>query len=220
MIPLFNINKLEPSKTLPRWHIINLTDGFIQIKNVSAVLKVKMFIFLKNTLLFTKISSEIVIFTRNKLHFHDLKSSIMDLEWGICTTWEMCVFGVTLVRILSHSDWIRTRRTSNTDTFYAAMFWMKTLSGFWNDFSSYLIKQLPWINLTLPLCLLEAALESCRRLKDLNRKIYPSYIIGEMQKKLQSYWIIEEFGWGTVAYFWYQWTKECSTSQARGITKP
>ena len=32
-------------------------------------------------------------------------------------------------------------------------YWMKTLPGFGNDFSS-LIKQLPWIKLTLSLCLL------------------------------------------------------------------
>ena len=131
MIPLFNINKLELSKTLPRWHLINLTDGFIQIKNISAVLKVKMFIFLKNTLLFTKISSEIVIFARNKLHLHDLKGSIMDHEWGICTTSEVCVFGVILVRIISHSDWIRTRRTPNRDTFYAAMLLDENSARFW-----------------------------------------------------------------------------------------
>ena len=32
---------------------------------------------------------------------------------------EVSVFGVFLVRILSHSDWIWTRKTPNTDTFHA-----------------------------------------------------------------------------------------------------
>ena len=31
----------------------------------------------------------------------------------------MSVFGVILVRIFLYSDWIRTRITPNTDTFYA-----------------------------------------------------------------------------------------------------
>ena len=33
----------------------------------------------------------------------------------------MSVFGLILVRILPHSDWIRTRITPNTDTFYRAI---------------------------------------------------------------------------------------------------
>ena len=35
------------------------------------------------------------------------------------TTWKRYVFGVILVRIFPHSDWIRGRITPNTDTFYA-----------------------------------------------------------------------------------------------------
>ena len=33
----------------------------------------------------------------------------------------MCVFGVILVRIFLHSDWIQTRITPNTNTFYAVL---------------------------------------------------------------------------------------------------
>ena len=38
-----------------------------------------------------------------------------------CTAWKLSVIGVVLVRILSDSDWIRTRKTPNTDTFHAVM---------------------------------------------------------------------------------------------------
>ena len=58
------------------------------------------------------------------------------LVWPfLCIAWKVCVFGVILVRIFSHSDWIwsdtaslriqsecrkmRTRITPNTDTLYA-----------------------------------------------------------------------------------------------------
>ena len=33
--------------------------------------------------------------------------------------WEVFIFGVILIHIFPHSDWIRTRITPNTDTFYA-----------------------------------------------------------------------------------------------------
>ena len=45
----------------------------------------------------------------------------------------MSVFGVILVRIFPHSDWIRTRITPNTNTFYPVIFWWK---------ASYLVKNL------------------------------------------------------------------------------
>ena len=35
------------------------------------------------------------------------------------TAWKVSVFGVILVRIFPHSDWIRNRITPNTDPFYA-----------------------------------------------------------------------------------------------------
>ena len=35
------------------------------------------------------------------------------------TAWKVSVFGVFLVCIFPHLDWIRTRKTSNTDTFHA-----------------------------------------------------------------------------------------------------
>ena len=37
----------------------------------------------------------------------------------------MSLFGVLLVRIFPHSDWIRTRKTSNTDTFHVVKFLAK-----------------------------------------------------------------------------------------------
>ena len=39
----------------------------------------------------------------------------------LCTAWKVFVFGVILVRIFPHSDWIRTRLTLNTNTFYAVL---------------------------------------------------------------------------------------------------
>ena len=41
-----------------------------------------------------------------------------------CIAWKLFVLGVFLVRIFPHSDWIRTRKTPNTDTFQA----VKTIS--------------------------------------------------------------------------------------------
>ena len=35
--------------------------------------------------------------------------------------WEVSTFGFILVRILPRSDWIQTRITANTDTFYAVL---------------------------------------------------------------------------------------------------
>ena len=35
------------------------------------------------------------------------------------TAWKVSVFGVFLVRIFSHLDWKRTRKTPNTNTFHA-----------------------------------------------------------------------------------------------------
>ena len=43
---------------------------------------------------------------------------------------EVSIFGVFLVRIFPHSDWIRTSKTPNTDTFYAVH---KTLLDFDSD---------------------------------------------------------------------------------------
>ena len=38
------------------------------------------------------------------------------------TAKKVYIFGVFLVRIFPHSDWIRTRKTPNTDTFHAVTF--------------------------------------------------------------------------------------------------
>ena len=43
------------------------------------------------------------------------------------SAWKMSVFGVFLVRTFSHSDWVRTRKTMNTDTSHAVLF--RTLSN-------------------------------------------------------------------------------------------
>ena len=40
-------------------------------------------------------------------------------NYGQCTAWKVSVFGVFLVRIFPHVDWIRTTKTPNTDTFHA-----------------------------------------------------------------------------------------------------
>ena len=39
--------------------------------------------------------------------------------WG--TAWKVPVFGVFLVHIFPHSDWIRIRKTPNTGTFHAVV---------------------------------------------------------------------------------------------------
>ena len=38
----------------------------------------------------------------------------------LCAVWKVSVFGVILVRIFSHLDWMRTKITPNMETFYAA----------------------------------------------------------------------------------------------------
>ena len=38
---------------------------------------------------------------------------------AINTAWKVSVFGAFLLRIFPHSDWIWTRKTTRTDTFYA-----------------------------------------------------------------------------------------------------
>ena len=62
---------------------------------------------------------------------------LCSVSWKIClifrmvllikvlTAWKMSVFGVFLVRIFPHSDWIRTRESPNTDTFHAVIDYKK-----------------------------------------------------------------------------------------------
>ena len=40
-----------------------------------------------------------------------------------CTAWKVSLFRVILVRIFLHSDWIRSRITPNSDTFYTVLNW-------------------------------------------------------------------------------------------------
>ena len=39
-------------------------------------------------------------------------------EWWIIKLWKVSVFGVFMVRFFPHSNWIRTRKNPNTDTFH------------------------------------------------------------------------------------------------------
>ena len=55
---------------------------------------------------------------------------------NIRTTWKVSIFGVILVRIFSHSDWIRTRITPNTDTFHALTVWQHLLTRPWHSSGS------------------------------------------------------------------------------------
>ena len=43
----------------------------------------------------------------------------VSLSWNSYTAWKVSVFGVLLVRIFPHLDWIRTRKTPNRDIFHA-----------------------------------------------------------------------------------------------------
>ena len=48
------------------------------------------------------------------------------------TAWKVSVFGFILVRIFPHSDWIRTRITSNMDTFYTVIYFYRVWDiAFW-----------------------------------------------------------------------------------------
>ena len=57
----------------------------------------------------------------------------------LSTVWKVSVFGVILVHIFPHSDWIRTRITPNADTFYSVIifiyetfFCTDSLYKYWN----------------------------------------------------------------------------------------
>ena len=43
------------------------------------------------------------------------------LQQFTCTAWEVSVFGIIMVHIFPHLDWMRSRITSNTDTFYSVV---------------------------------------------------------------------------------------------------
>ena len=46
-----------------------------------------------------------------------LLAAVREFIYGTLTAWKMSVFGVFLVRVLPHLDWIRTRKTPNMGTF-------------------------------------------------------------------------------------------------------
>ena len=46
-----------------------------------------------------------------------LLTAVREFIYGTLTAWKMSVFGVFLVRVLPHLDWIRTRKTPNMGTF-------------------------------------------------------------------------------------------------------
>ena len=87
-----------------------------------------IFFFLVRTYLFLiKINIFAKIIFTNKKHIWSLfppeaiagglvVASPQHIHW-----WKVSISGVILVRIFQHSDWIRTRITPNTDTFYAVI---------------------------------------------------------------------------------------------------
>ena len=59
--------------------------------------------------------------------------------WSVTiTAWKVSVFGVFLVRIFLHSEWVRTRKTPNMDTFYAVKFW--SYKTFWSRLHQCLLR--------------------------------------------------------------------------------
>ena len=92
--PLLYRIQITQSKTIfPRnfWNIVVTVFGDGKIIHT---------IFNKNTIIFAE--------SRYPYFFSDLS-----------TAWKVSVFGVFLVCILPHSDWIQTKKTSNADTFHA-----------------------------------------------------------------------------------------------------
>ena len=56
-----------------------------------------------------------VIWVYNEQLISGLTTHIIEIN----TAWKVSVFGVFMVRIFRHSDWMWTRKTPNTDTFHA-----------------------------------------------------------------------------------------------------
>ena len=50
-----------------------------------------------------------------------LQKTNLDELVKLYTAWKVSVFRIFLVRIFPHLDWIRTRKTPSTDTFYAVI---------------------------------------------------------------------------------------------------
>ena len=46
---------------------------------------------------------------------------LLEVFWVAFTAWKLSIFGVILVRIFPHLDWLQTRITPNTDNFYAVI---------------------------------------------------------------------------------------------------
>ena len=74
--------------------------------------------------------------------------------------WKVFVFGAFLVRILPHSDWMRTRKNPNTDTFHAVKATLKQFRVLkkvlrWIPFFSSIVSRLGsnWQNLSLTVIL-------------------------------------------------------------------
>ena len=61
----------------------------------------------------------------------------LSTQYITITTWKVPVFGVILVRIFPHLDWIRTRITPNTDTFYAVNVIGRTRIFNYSQFKKY-----------------------------------------------------------------------------------
>ena len=59
------------------------------------------------------VATRVPFFLRSCMHI------LFSVSIEINTAWKLSVFGVILVRIFPHSNWIRTRVTPNKDTFYA-----------------------------------------------------------------------------------------------------
>ena len=68
-----------------------------------------------------------------KIHTYYCSGVILENEREKCTAWKVSIFGVFMVRIFPHLEWIRTRKTQNMDTFHTVLIprfcqWMEIIS--------------------------------------------------------------------------------------------
>ena len=106
MVAIFRF-QYQPMYTFPLWYICTFSPKYHYLSVVSSVLRIPL------------------LFDLNTFFDHNMGTQPPTINHSfsnnteINTAWKGSVFGVFLVRIFPHLDWIRTRKTSNTDTFHA-----------------------------------------------------------------------------------------------------
>ena len=77
--------------------------------------------YMRATLAFNGLTFQLQVCLRMCEHFLDTSCPRVIVS-RTATTWKLSVFAFFLVCIFRHLDWIRIRKTSNADTFYAVRF--------------------------------------------------------------------------------------------------